>query len=283
MKSTNVEYRNGIQYKSSIPNVLWTYWHDPELPTSIQYCISTWRKKNPTYDIRVVNANNIHSYIKNFAPKKFVHAVDENGNITSFARYSDYVRLSIVPVHGGFWLDASTLCQASFDWVHGIQQNQHVDFIAYRLDGFSSKTMIHPTPVIESWFFACSPSSAFALAWRDEFMRMSRFKSVHDYLVSLEDIDFSGISNPEYLAIHVANQVVMQRQPELLHTIFTLPAEQGPLQYLFDNNWNPYDGVVNLIRTDTYKHHPFIKFRSCDRPVFEEHLAKFRDKERSNN
>lgn len=273
--TTIIEYRNGLQKSSRIPNILWTYWHDDQLPPIIEYCISTWRKFNPTYDIRVVNASNIHRYVRNFSLKKFVHAVDGDGNITSFARYSDYVRLNVVPVYGGLWLDASTMCQAPFDWVHGIQQTQHVDFIAYRLDGFASKKMIHPTPVIESWFFACVPMCPFALAWRDEFMRMSHYKSVYEYLVSLEDVDFSGIAYPDYLAIHVANQVVMQRQPQFLHTMYTLSAEKGPFQYLVDNNWNPYDGVMSFVRTTKYRNNPYIKMRSCERPVFEEVLAEY--------
>lgn len=269
VKESISEYQHGFRQNSKIPNILWTYWHDPILPDVINYCISTWRKYNPTYDIRVVNNNNIKEYINDFSPNLFKHAVDDNDRITSFARYSDYVRLNIVSKYGGLWLDASSVCQAPFDWVHGIQQAQNVDFVAYRLDAFSSKNMEHPTPVIESWFFACVPSSDFVTAWKDEFMRMSNYASVDEYLASLHDIDITGIDAPNYLAIHVANQVVLQRRPELLDTIFTISAEKSAMQYLADNNWNPHDSVTKFFKTKTYKDNPYIKFRSCERGVLE--------------
>jgi hypothetical protein len=247
---------------SEIPNILWFFW-DGEPLAFVDRCIDSWKKYNPNYEIHILNKQNIDNYLPE------VKINDLKFASQSMARYSDFVRLNILSKYGGVWIDASSICHRSLNWIHSIQNKYKVDMIGFYLEGFTTPEYKDYSPVIESWFFACTPNSPFVKDWCKEFMRLNDFDTIDQYLeqVKSEGCNFQKIDIPDYLAIHIAAQVILQKNPNT-YNICILSAEKGPYKYLVDTNWDPKLAIQNLNNDDTrynYYQLPFIKLRGLER------------------
>ena len=249
------------QIPQGIPKVIWTFWNSNKLPNIVLYCISTWHKHNPDYNIVVITPNNIKEHITDdIITIKHAHETP--------ARFSDYVRLSVLAQYGGIWMDATIICNHSLSWLHNIQQSKGVEFIGYHLDGYTTLTY---SPVIESWFLACTKESWFIRAWKEEFFRTRRFSSIQSYLNSVTKMGVSmqNITDTLYLTIHVSAQVVLQSS--LLNAsnlIYTMPAEKSPYKYLYDYAWDSKKAVEALQNNAYYVNFPLIKLRSHESRLF---------------
>lgn len=253
----------GTHQSSDIPNKIWTFWNGPMNPV-VEKCIDSWRHYNPNYEIIVMNKDNLSKYCPVEINKiKFANEFD--------ARYSDYVRITTLSKHGGIWIDASCICHQSFDWIHGIQRAIGCEMIGYYIN--TNTIHLNTSPVVENWFFACIPNSKFITDWCNEFMRMSLFNSVDDYVESVISggIDLQNIDSYNYLAMHVSAQTILQSFKWLFSTpysLYLLKAENAPFLYLSNNNWDVSKGVDTLKSSNTYSEYyksPFIKLRGGDR------------------
>jgi hypothetical protein len=91
--------------ETKIYNV-YTYWHDENLPVFNKYCIDTWKKHNPDFNIIVLNDTTIHEYIKEF-PINIDKLIKQHK--------SDYIRTYLLYHYGGIWLDSSIILKTSLD------------------------------------------------------------------------------------------------------------------------------------------------------------------------
>jgi hypothetical protein len=250
----------------TIPKVIYTFWDNVPLPPFVQKCINTWKYHNPLYKVVVITKNDLAKY-------------KISQNIINWFPYpqtlSDFVRLTVLSVNGGVWCDASIMMTQSLDWIHETKK-EFVGF--YRKTAASSKKSVFP--VIESWFFACTPRNSFAQKWLHEFSRTLHFPSLGDYVndcVTNENIDIQKIDllsplrednlgrtyrEVGYLAVYVSAQVVIQslmKPSELTATVELLRAEDGPLYYLETCNWYFIKSINYLLNKD-----PNIKKRNVN-------------------
>lgn len=246
---------------SQIPNQIWTFW-DGEIPDFIHKCIQTWKRHNPTYSVTTLNKNNISDYLDKEEIKLINHPIFND----KIQRYSDAVRLSILSKYGGFWMDASIICHRSFDWVHDIQKSTNAEMIGFYLNKFTLPEYRNKADVIESWFFACIPNSHFVKNWYQEFMSISNHSSVDEYIKHLDEqgVHKQNINTPNYLAIHMSAQKLLQKQKKNKYNLYLLKAEDIPFKYLEDNQWNTevsIDKVLNHQYDDLY----FLKITGSQR------------------
>ena len=240
-----------------IPKIIWTYWRDETIPYMIRRCIDSWKKYNPDYEIRILNKNSIREWIRDID-------IENMKMNDSPARESDLVRLSILPIYGGIWADASIIMNRSMDYIRNIQKEKGCEFIGYYSDAFTARPEY---PVVESWFFGCVPGSSFMLNWRDEFFKLNTYNSPKDYVDSkrAQGIDLQDLKWIEYLAIHVSAQAVMQTlmtPHEVAQKLHFMKAEDGPLKHVSENL---SESLINLCKQGNSS--PFIKLRNADRDV----------------
>lgn len=90
-------------------NIIWTMWNqgEDEAPLVIQQCIASMRQQGAT--VIVIDDTNIHGYIGPYADS--INRGLQNKSI-SLAHLSDYVRFTLLGLHGGLWLDSTVLCCA---------------------------------------------------------------------------------------------------------------------------------------------------------------------------
>lgn len=251
------------------PKKIWTFWNSSKPSPTVDNCIKTWRFLNPDYEINMINMDNVEQWAPGV--KNLRHAGE------SMARFSDYVRLSILARHGGIWLDASTICIQSFDaWFASL--GKPYEFVGFYNKDFTRRNK--KFPVIESWAFACVKDSDFVRRWRDEFLSTNKFEEIDDYLeythkkltVDFQNIDKYDDSN--YLAIHISAQKVLQYDKYPQDRMLLLNAEDGPLKYrLYKKGRLSVQKRVERLCKDYnfWASSPIIKFTGTDREVLEKH------------
>jgi hypothetical protein len=254
-----------------LPKILWTYWDDPEkIPKSVQMCMKSWRKYNPNYEIILLTKKNYSDYVE------IPESVTTSKNFNDFpARFADLVRINVLAKYGGVWIDSTILLKESLDkWLFP----REVEFSGFYIDSFTKDKQ---SPIIENWFFACIKDSEFMKLWKDEFMKMADFPTVKDYVKSRKDmgINFQGIFNPEYLAMHVSAQKVLQIDKYNINNLVLKKAEDGPFNYLVYSNWNLKRALILACKNKKYQY-PIMKIRGGERKILEEGLDSYLSEEK---
>ena len=239
----------GFQSSTNIPAIIWTYWNSEEIPEVVQLCIESWRRHNPTYEIRVLTPQTLGDYID----------IDIKGLsfIDSPAREADAIRLLLLEQFGGVWSDATVLATQPYSF------SLNSEFVGYFLESFTSDSRF---PVLEAWFFATRAHGAFITKWRKAFFMLEDFDSVNDAVEYVkESTDLQKINDPQYLFINVAAQYVLQTHPDLVQQMTLMKAEEGPYQYITKNGWNSTQALEDLCRGNHKT--SLIKFRGAERKI----------------
>jgi hypothetical protein len=254
------------QSYDKLPKILWTYWDDPDkLPKSVQMCMESWSKYNPNYEIKLLTKKNYSEYVD------IPNRITESPNFNDFpARFADLVRINVLAKYGGVWIDSTTLLKESLDkWLFPRQ----VEFSGFYIDSFTTDKK---SPIIENWFFACIKDSEFMKLWRDEFMKMADYPTVRDYVNSRKDmgINLQKMVIPEYLAMHVSAQKVLQIDKYNLDNLILKKAEDGPFNYLVYGNWKLKRSLKLACKNKKYQY-PIMKIRGGERKILEEGLNSY--------
>jgi hypothetical protein len=256
-----------VENTTSIPKQIWTFW-DGEQSELVKKCIQTWKRHNPDFEVIILDKENVNTYLPNLEIDKLKH-------VDGIAHLSDIIRVHILALYGGIWSDASILCTKPYDWILQKQQDTNAEFIGFYINGFTTEKYQSYSPVIENWFFACVPNSRMMKDWRDKLMNSQQFASNADYVDNLRTTtDFQNINGPNYLWMHCALQNCLQ-QNKGKYKFEVLKAEDGPFKYLEDSNWDNTKAINTLFdckespKDGDVFDVPFIKFRSCERPILE--------------
>jgi hypothetical protein len=245
------------------PKKIWTYWDNPiKIPKTVELCIASWKRFHPEYEIVLLTKKNYKGYV--IIPEELI--TNQNFN-DSPQRFSDLIRLWVLAEHGGVWMDASILVKGSIeDWLFP----RYAEFSGFYFDGHTKKKEF---PIIENWFLACNKGSPFMKAWKDEFSRMAQFLTVEQYVQSLrlEGVDFQGIVDPHYLAMHLSCQRVLQKMHYPLDSLYLQKADDGPFRYVIKVNWDPEKAIELACYSPEYQT-PIIKFCGPERDALEKRI-----------
>jgi len=242
--------------RSKIPNRIWMFWEGPMNPV-VEYCVASWKAYHPGYEVVLLNKTNCHEYL-DVDIRSLRHAEE------SITRFSDFLRCLILSKHGGFWVDASIICHAPVSWVHAVQNTFQVELVGY-YHGSTDAEFLSYSPIIENWFFACVPGSAFMRDWCAEFLRFNDYATVEDYLKSLRDddhIQFVNLQYLDYLTMHAAAQKVFQSHRDM-YRMYLFCANCGPFKYLDEVGWGDTVRAVDHITGETtaknYQNYTMVK------------------------
>ncbi len=245
-----------------IPKRIWTYWdNEDKVPKTVRMCMNGWKKYNPNYEIILLTRKNYKGYTT--IPEWLASHPNCND---SPARFSDLLRCYVLAEHGGVWIDSSILLKGSLDeWLFP----KYGEFSGFYIDSFTTDKRF---PVIESWFLGCNKGSKFMKLWRDEFSELGRYESVEKYVESRKKIiNLQRINDPNYLAIHVACQKVLQWDEYPMEGIILRRAEDGPFRYLVDTKWNS-EKALELACVDKSYQGKIMKLRGEERNILEKKI-----------
>lgn len=159
---TNKHNKFNILYKNSIPKVIWIYWSNGEetAPLIVKKCIESWRNRNPDWNIRVLNAENLNRYVQlpslpECLPERY---------------HANLIRTMLLNKYGGVWADATTYCHRPLSvWLPLLSNN-----------GFFMFTNPSDDRDIENWFIASIPNHPLISAWKNRLENYYlKMKEVH--------------------------------------------------------------------------------------------------------
>jgi len=133
---------------NTLPKKIWFLWLQgiENAPLLVRKCYASWVKRNPGWEVVVLDENNIGRYL----PQQF-------SGITKQA-LSDVLRINLLAAHGGVWVDATCFCVQPLDeWLY---DNMPYGFFAFDSPG--------PDRMISSWFIAAEKYNYICSTYRNK-------------------------------------------------------------------------------------------------------------------
>jgi hypothetical protein len=125
--------------------ILWFQGFD-EAPEVVKKCANSWKIYNPDWDIILLDDNNINYYINL-----------KNYNKFNKTAQSDVIRILLLKLYGGLWVDATTFCNQSLnDWLPN-----------YINQGFFAFNKPGPDRLLSSWFIYSETGNYIINKWYD--------------------------------------------------------------------------------------------------------------------
>ena len=140
-----------------VPRTLWMYWHQGwrRAPDLVTRCAATWRAHNPTWEIRLLDAETITETIT------LPRATRALG--LPLPALSDVTRICLLRKHGGVWADATLWCTRPLDdWVQTATARS--GFFAFEKPG--------PDRPVSSWFLAARSQCRMVDLWHAATVRL---------------------------------------------------------------------------------------------------------------
>lgn len=121
--------------REKLPKTIWFSWMQglDNAPLVVQKCYESWIAHNPEWNVVFIDENNIHEYIPS-----------QHGQVSRQV-FSDIIRINLLAVYGGVWVDATCFCVKALDsWIYDYMAS---GFFAFERPGFDR--------MLSSWFIAC--------------------------------------------------------------------------------------------------------------------------------
>ncbi len=239
--------------REEIPKLIWIYWHEQQIPFFIQRIIAHNKKILPGYDFRILNQVTVKDYLPEISFKQKL----------KIAHKADIIRLELLYQYGGIWLDATVILKENLAWLEELSALQKYDLIAYYRE---RSTIDRANPVVETWFLASPPKTAFMKAWADEF---GKIKDIgYQYYEELRqradyDIVKQKVERPAYLMLNLAQQIASRAAGM---NAYLKKSEDSALFIQEYFGWDNY--AINYALTQLKKplaHLPLTKLTSGDR------------------
>lgn len=155
-----------------LPKKIWIFWYQGFLssPSMVKMCINSWKLRNPSYEIIILDKNSIHQYIE--IPK----FISLNRLDITYQIYSDYIRLALLKKHGGVWVDAYVYCFVPLSkWLPN-----HFEKDSFFIFNNSFKGRL-----ITSWFMVTTPKHYIFCQWFlifEDYFRKNHLKHTSTFL-----------------------------------------------------------------------------------------------------
>jgi hypothetical protein len=146
----------------NIPRIIWTYWHDPQIPPKVKQMLDERRKVLGSWDHRVLNEDTVYDYI----PKdEFPQGYDALGH----QHKADWIRLYLLKTYAGCWMDASIIVNRAdeLEELYELSLEQDVGLTGYYLPERLANG--NPRSWIENFILLAPIGSSIINKWFDEF------------------------------------------------------------------------------------------------------------------
>lgn len=173
-------------YTSEVcPKTIWVCWFQglDNAPEIVKNCIESIRENFKDYDIIIITKNNLKDYVQfpSFIEEKLID------NRISLTHLSDLLRLELLSVYGGVWIDSTVLVTSN-----GIPK-EILDADLFLFQELKPGNEGHSLP-ISSWFIVAKPNHPIILAtkemlytyWRNNSTLIDYFSLHHFINISKE-------------------------------------------------------------------------------------------------
>lgn len=205
----------------SMNNTVWVYWNKGEenAPVLVKQCIQSIRAFANS-NVVVLNSVNVSNYID---LPSYIKELHDKGKIKE-AFFSDLIRLNLLIMYGGIWMDATCYMTAPFP-----KYIEDASFFVFQSDLLNKETPIY----CSSWFIKSDSDNMLLTKLRNVlYSYLVRNTYLHDYYIfhlglsALIDFDNSVKSIWENIP-YVCNM-----NPHLLQFSFDKPYSENLLEHI---------------------------------------------------
>lgn len=193
---------------------IWSFWHsgDANLSDLHRLCVASWRSQNPSWDIRIIDRDNIHTYVPpSELPKGWEH-------IKSPPLQADAARLAVLKCYGGVYLDISVILLTNLDdffW-QGIHEKQYGYFGFYNPEfGVADEGK----ELVATWFMATQKNNVFIARWHEIFCQLMHNRSSVNKISKhhlLKNINLAHLKQfKDYCAINAAMKRLIDTESQM--------------------------------------------------------------------
>jgi len=261
-----------------LPKIAWTHWNNDRPPKVIKDILDNRPSAIPTWDVRFVTDETVLEYIDS-------SDFPLNYKSLSPPHRADWIRLRLLELHGGVWLDAGIIVndEAALNKLHAETLQKRAEYT-----GFYPNDGLNPagTPsYIDNWFIMAPKGSPFISKWKKEYEEAIDVGFVpYKKKLTSTNMVFTDYNvkdpNDVYLTPQASLQKLLQTMPSkpniLLHhardSMMKLHAECASRENTKAQVECIHDAILNDPKT---KDIPYIKLRKEDRgfdiaPYFEQ-------------
>jgi len=240
--------------------IIWSYWHDNNIPLLVKLALHTWYKWNPDYLICFIIGDDISYYVD-------TDTFPKNYKNSSHQHKADIIRIALLEKYGGIWMDSTIFLNKplSNTW-----DPKNYDIGGYYADFFTTNIN---KPVFENWFISAPKNSILIKNWKNEFFKAVDSPSKNDFIKELEKtVDLQNIDSKEYLLMHCCFLKVINDHN---YNLKIFKATDGPFFYLKKNNFDflnstflqSLQSVWYLIKSTDEKNVTIIKLTGRERYI----------------
>ena len=193
---------------------IWSFWHSgsSQLSPLHRLCVASWRANNPGWDIRIIDRNNVYSYVP---PSELPVGWEQ---IETPQHQADAARLAVLKRYGGVYIDISVILLRNLDtflW-QGLVENRYGYFGFYDpefgLNGVGKEYVV-------VWFMATQKGNPFIARWHEVFCQLMANRSSVDNISQhplLRDIEtFIPEKYKNYLAMQALLKRLIDTEPAM--------------------------------------------------------------------
>jgi len=154
---------------SEVPKIIWSFWHDhAHLPKTVRIAQDSWATFAPDYEIHFLGPETWKDHL----------APGTAGHCGEGRKFAEWLRLHLLKVRGGVWLDASLILLAPID----LLVNRTAQVGGVHIDGMNFETS----------FISATPGTELMSRWHDEYLKICAM-SEQDYSLYLVGLKTEGI------------------------------------------------------------------------------------------
>lgn len=148
-----------------LTKIIWFLWLQgfDKAPEIVKKCVKTWAEHNKGWKIVKLDENNLSDYvdISKYIPR------EQRANMSS-NHYANVIRLLLLQIYGGFWVDATNYCVKPLDdWIHYYAKE---GFFVFINDGFGSDR------IVGNWFIYSEKGNYLLNRWLEATLNFWKMK-----------------------------------------------------------------------------------------------------------
>ncbi|WP_349031871.1 capsular polysaccharide synthesis protein [Acinetobacter sp. 3657] len=257
---------NPINPNVVIPKKIWMYW-EGDLPIIVEKCVEQLRSLHPSYEVFFLKPQDLIEFCTiDFESILYKKATPQ--------QRSDLIRFNLLFLHGGIWLDASTIVYENLDWIQELIRKERTNCFAYYR---KNNTTNMSYPVIETWLLASTQGNMFFKYWLEELWNAIEL-TPKGYIQNIADTQdnshdlFQNIGRLEYLAVYVVCQKVMR---EYIPSMTLINCDKNAFFYQVKNRWVKERTLIDFAINYPPKQHPkLLKLAAKERKILNKFYAK---------
>jgi hypothetical protein len=256
-----------------VPKIIWAYWHSEDIPPLIKKMLVSRQQILKTWQFYVLNEKTVRNFLYDF-PKNY--------ESLSTTHQSDWIRVSLLRLYGGCWLDASIIINSEheFEEMYARACYQRSEFTGF----YTPRALVNndKRSFVENWFIMAPKNSTILVALSNEYRKAIEMGYLqYRNLIEQQrtDVATKHIYNQKekedvYLTNYVCLQVVLHDNPNANIILMDSSKTMYRLHELcWDSAKKDYDSecIVKRIRDEPEetKKIPFIKLTNAQRTHLE--------------